>query len=162
MAVTITVGEKFWNTEFVPPGWDVERDNHPDAPVFPNDETLEPASNWRYVNIPVWSALAVECGIEAWLTDPKTGLLASAQAGQVRPLTAEDYRVVNEAYLLRSAFREGQPGWDAVIADEEREQIGELIEKSTHDEYLARLTWLRFWIRWALDHCEHPAVVVSW
>lgn len=45
MPVAITVGEKFWNTEFVPPGWDVERDNPPEAPLFPNDETLEPASN---------------------------------------------------------------------------------------------------------------------
>jgi hypothetical protein len=89
-------------------------------------------------------------------------LLASDQSNRVRSLTAEDYRVVNEAYLLRSAFREGKPGWDAELSEEDREKIGELTGKPGHDACLARLAWLRFWIRWALENCAQPAVVVSW
>jgi hypothetical protein len=137
MPTTITIGEKFWNTETS--AWDVERDNAPDAPVFENDETLEPLSNWRYINLRVWRSMAEVCGISGWLSP----LLKSSDV--IHALTAEDYRIINEAYLLRSAFREGEPGW----GDE-------------GDEYLARLIWLRFWIRRALDHGEHPSLVVSW
>ena len=56
MPITLTIGEKIWNDEIT--DWQVERDNHPDAPVFENDETLEPLSNWRYVNVLVWRAMA--------------------------------------------------------------------------------------------------------
>ena len=106
MPVTITIGEQFLNEDYQPPAWDIERDNHPDAPLFPNDEMLEPASNWRHINVLVWRAFAVECGLESWMD----ALLASDQSNIVRSLTADDYRVINEAYLLRSTFNEGKPG----------------------------------------------------
>lgn len=157
MTITITIGEKCWHDEI--DGWSVDRTHHPGAPVFNNDEATEPLANWRYINIPVWHSMAEECGITAWLSDRQTGLLAESQTDVVRPLSEDDFGIVNNAYLLRSAFREGKPGWDAEFDEEE---LGQVPLNTRHDEYLARLMWLRFWIRWALDNCEEPSVVVSW
>ncbi len=164
MPVRITFGEKYWDEE--KQSWDVQRTSSPDAPMFPNDSILEPKSNWRYVNYIVWVAMAEECGITAWLINNETGIIRDNESDVVKPLTENDYRIVNEAYLLRSAFAEGRPGWN-MDDDElkiESKELGTLprIAATPYDQYLARLMWLRFWLRWALDNCSEPSVVVSW
>jgi hypothetical protein len=154
MPITITIGEKVWNKEI--DAWDVERTTSPNAPVFPNDAILEPLGNWRYVHHPAWQSLAEECGIQEWLN----GIINAQNSDVVRSLSEEDYRIVSEAYLLRTAFNEGKAGWDYQQDMLEDNVVGNL--PSRFDEYLARLAWLRFWIRWALDNCDSPAIVVSW
>jgi hypothetical protein len=154
MPITITIGEKVWNEET--DTWDVERSTSPNAPVFPNDAILEPLSNWRYVHYAAWQSLAEECGIQEWLNS----IIAAQNSDVVRSLSEEDYRIVSEAYLLRTVFNEGKPGWDYEQDMLEDDTVGNLPIR--FDEYLARLAWLRFWIRWVLDNCESPSVVVSW
>jgi hypothetical protein len=155
MPVTITIGEKVWNDEIE--AWDIERTTSPTAPIFPNDAILEPFGNWRYVDYPVWKALAEECGIQEWLGR----IIDSQNSDIIQALNEDDYRTVSEAYLLRTAFNEGKPGWDFQRDMLEPDQsVGEL--PSRFDEYLARLLWLRFWIRWSLDNCEAPSVLVAW
>jgi hypothetical protein len=48
------------------------------------------------------------------------------------------------------------PGFvsDGFIKDEYREEIDE--ERA--DPILARLIWLDYWMSWALENCEHPAI----
>jgi hypothetical protein len=140
----------------------VVRGTHPSdcCANLPHDDPLEPHANWRYVNYAAWQGMAEECDLVAWLTHPQTGLLHTSDLP--RSLTEADYRVVNEAYLLRSVFNEGQPGWAFEPTEEDQLAIGELPMQPAYDEYYARLTWLRFWIRWALDHCENPVIMVNW
>lgn len=77
---------------------------------------------------------------------------------KVRSLSEEDYRIVSEAYLLRTAFNEGKPGWDYEQDMLEEDVIGNLSIR--FDEYLARLAWLRFWIQWALVNCDSPPLLL--
>jgi hypothetical protein len=158
MSITISIGEKFWNEELS--SWDVQRETSPEAPVFPNDVCLEPKANWRFVNYPAWKSMAEEVGLTKWLTDKDTGILHKND--EVTPITEDHYRMISEAYLLRSAFAEGRPGWDSEEWDEETLGARPQVPGTHYDKYLARLMWLRFWVRWALDHCQEPSVVVSW
>ena len=131
----------------------------PDAPLFPNDATSESYANWRFVNYPVWRSMAEECDLEEWFDHVK---LDGKSSDEIVLLTEQDYQTVNEVYLIRTAFAEGKPGWDYKPDEGEESAIGVLPSVTKNDEYLARLAWLRFWLRWVLDNCEQPSVVVSW
>lgn len=103
--------------------------------------------------------MAEEVGLVDWLSHPETGILMTNNI--IFPITDEHYRMVSEAYLLRSVFAEGMAGWEANIDDDEN-NLGDLPPSpTTYDPFYARLIWLRFWIQWALDNCKSPSVVIS-
>jgi hypothetical protein len=131
MATKLWIGEKTWDEETQ--AWSVALTHQVAAPTFPHDDPLEPHANWRYVNYAAWQGMAEECDLVAWLTHPQTGLLHTSDLP--RSLTEADYRVVNEAYLLRSVFNEDQPGWAFEPTEEDQLAIGKLPMQPAYDEY---------------------------
>jgi len=66
-------------------------------------------------------------------------------------------RLALETY--RSAHPDAKPGW--CCCDDCSTRPMDKSDNLPHEDLdatLARLTWLEFWIRWALDNCEHPAI----
>ena len=126
---------------------EVEGFEHPEAPAFgePTDHTSE-----RWPSYSGWHDFCDEVGLRELFYDEEKGLLAH-HPGTVA--LNRDHLVVIEAALKRRRATNGrkEPGFP------DETPAGELIENGK-DPQLARLVWLEYWVRWALENCERPAL----
>jgi hypothetical protein len=126
---------------------DVDGASHPDAPAFgePTDGTSQ-----RWPSYSGWSEFCKEVGLTELFYDRECGLL-SRHPGTFA-LTQGHLDTIAAALKHRRATNGGkEPGFP----DETPE--GELIDNGK-DGQLARLVWLEYWVRWALENCERPAM----
>lgn len=126
---------------------DVEGFSHPDAPAFgePTDRTSQ-----RWPSYSGWTDFCTEVGLTKLFYDKECGLL-SRHPGTFG-LTQGHLKTVTEALERRRAVNGGkEPGFPDETPD------GELVENGK-DGQLARLVWLEYWVRWALENCERPAI----
>lgn len=151
MAYSIYIGEarlepanKYPGIHYTHYDIDVEETELPDAPVWPNPDgvwgDISGKSNGRHPGYSQMSAWARTAGVyEVWF-DKRNGLLSLHPGCAVlRPVHLDAHIEALEQW--KREHPEAEPGW----------QEGE-------DAILARLIWYGWWMRWALDNCEHPAV----
>ncbi len=121
-------------------GWYCKHVSLPDAPTFPNDE-MTGNSNSRYPSYLAWSEFCKEAGIYDVFYD-ETEMFRGGHPGCVL-LKKSDLERIREARIRRERISTLLPGFD---------------NDKIYDAVLARLIWLEWWMSWALDNCETPAV----
>lgn len=136
---------------------------HPDAPEFPGDE-MTGKSNGRHPSYSNWAQFCRETGLYALFYGPSKeerylGLLGSHPGCFM--LTQCHLDAVRAAIgNWRATHPTKPPGWDpcpeGASLDERlrwmcRESVG-------HDPVLARLLWLEWWMRFAIQNCKVPAI----
>lgn len=134
--------------------WVVESTDRPDSPALPND--TNPRKNYRWPSYSGWANFCREAGIYPLFygDDPQArGGLLENHPGCVL-LTEEHYKVVADALVARKAIAEHPPGFML----DEGYPIPQDGTPGEFDAILGRLVWLEWWMRWALDNCETPAI----
>jgi hypothetical protein len=125
--------------------WEVEPATDPQAPTFLNDE-MTGNGNSRSPSYTVWANFCREAGIYGLFYDERGHLLAGHPGcigidQDFADGIALALRRVRAASTLPAGFTDwNYEGPDIV------------------DATLARLMWLDFWVRWALEYCETPAI----
>ena len=147
--------EPIYNEEFNEYRWVVKKISHETAPTFINDE-LTGKSNYRSPSFCGWSDFINESG----LID-----LVNEQEG---PFTHWGCKKINKEHLVivKNALREWSISHDLpagfhedkdFVFDEETDEW-EMPEDQKYDWILARLIWLEYWMEWAINNCENPAL----
>lgn len=127
--------------------WKVESATHPDAPTFPNDE-MTGSGNDRSPSYSVWAEFCRDVGLYDLFCDER-GHLHAGHPG-CYGLTSDmvdEIGAALERYRKIASLPPGFMGWEWRDGD-----------PITHDANLARLIWLDWWARWALENCETPAI----
>jgi hypothetical protein len=89
-------------------------------------------SNLMQTSATAWHLFSVASGLES-LFNEKVGLLINnTNIGDFVDLTSDHQRIINLAYLNK----------------------GNLVE-----DHQCALTWLKFWVDWAIEHCQRPVFV---
>lgn len=122
--------------------WEVEGVSHVNAPAFgePTDFTNE-----RWPSYNVWTNFAKETGLHYFFFDEEDGKMRR-HPGCVG-LTEADADIVTAALNKYKEKATLPAGFDDVDAGNPK-----------HDYNLARLIWLEYWVRWAVENCETPAI----
>lgn len=144
---------------------DVEPATHPDAPTH---DPYVGNGNSRSPSYTAWSDFCREAGIyelfygQGWSREERRYLPCSEDFHRETPLIAShpgafalipaDAEYITAARIRREQSNGGRPAgfWDY---DLERGEID-----NGNDHVLARLLWLEFWIKWALDNCTIPTI----
>jgi len=133
-------------------GWRVEHIKLDYAPTFPND-WLTGKSNSRSPSYSGWSDFCRLTGLYDLFFEEYEGLMHRHPG--IVPLTKEHHANIKAALeKFQAQHPYTIPGCKGYPDDEDAEPFD-------GDEYsynLARLIWLEWWMRWALDNCEHPAI----
>ncbi len=127
-------------------GWSVETTSSPDAPTFPGDE-MTGSGNDRRPSYTVWSDFCKSVGLYDLFYDAR-GNLHAGHPGCVG-IDADFAEEVASALRRYQAKATLPPGFES-----DRSYNGPPI----FDYHLARLIWLDWWVRWALENCETPAI----
>lgn len=118
--------------------WKVEDAQSKDAPCPPGDEFLEQA-NYRSPSYAAWQDLIEQVGLRNLFYHPLNGLMANHPGCVgIDPADAASVR----AALIRYRKTATMPAGEGI----------------DHDYDLARLEWLDFWMHWAIENCETPAI----
>jgi hypothetical protein len=152
MGYTFKIGNaepKFDKSDFphLSAGWDVKGASSADAPTFPNDEMTSNTSE-RSPSYSVWADFCRHVGIYDLFFDDG-GRLHAGHPGCIG-ITKEDADRVTAAlstYQAKATLPPGFEGWHY--------REGDPVHSDAH---LARLIWLEWWMRWALENCETPAI----
>ena len=130
--------------------FDVNRVEDDNAPAFgePTDHT-----NQRWPSYAVWDKFCTSAGIhDLMFSKDRDDALLSNHPGCV-PLTEQHRSEINDALV---AFKIKYP--DAIATYGEKQENSLIRDENNPEEnsVLCRLTWLHYWINWALDNCEKP------
>ena len=123
--------------------WDVESATSDDAPTFINDQ-MTGNSNGRHPSYSGWNDFLQKTDLgDLFYKD-----LMEQHPGcvQIKP---EHYERVHSALEDYQKIATKPPGFGDWMNN---------VDGSHYDPYLARLIWLDFWMKWALDNCETPAI----
>jgi hypothetical protein len=123
--------------------WVVESATSDDAPTFINDQ-MTGNSNGRHPSYSGWSDFLKKTDLgDLFYKD-----LMEQHPGcvQIKP---EHYERVHSALEDYQKIATKPPGFGDWMNN---------VDGSQYDPYLARLIWLDFWMKWALDNCETPAI----
>lgn len=133
--------------------WDVEGMTHADAPTFANDE-MTGNSNSRSPSYTAWKDFAVATGLDDLFFEKWEGLLRS-HPGCVM-LTQAHAKAITEA--LARYTRSKPAGFDGFPKFNEATKELVTPDAGKYDAHLARLLWLQWWVTYAVEHCETPAL----
>lgn len=124
---------------------------HPEAPEFPGDD-MTGKSNGRHPGYSQWATFCHETGLHDLFFDEESGLMSSHPGCVV--LRKEHHERIAKALRDWQAKAVGKvPGWDPSA-----EFFGTAKPDPKYDGNLARLMWLGWWFRWALENCKVPAI----
>jgi hypothetical protein len=121
--------------------WVVKSATSDEAPTFINDQ-MTGNSNGRHPSYSGWGDFCDATGLGDLFYKKWEGLIYK-HPGCVM-ITEDHYAEVHNALERYQKIATKPPGF----AD-------------AYDPQLARLMWLDFWMRWALDNCETPAIYNS-
>ena len=131
--------------------WDVPQLALDDAPKFPNDFTEN--TNHRSPSYTTWSQFTKESGLHTLFFAEWDGLMCEHPGCKM--LNAEHLKEVQKALKKWQKQSSKPPGFESnkfTATSIERIDVG------VYDHTLARLLWLEWWMRWALENCETPAI----
>lgn len=109
------------------------------APIFDGDGSPR-QSNVRWPSYGGWADFVDSAHLRGLFFDEENGLMRDHPG--VFKLTTDHLRQVKEAM---ANWQTTHPGAVAGFEDGQ-------------DRILARLRWLEFWLQWAIDNCEMPAI----
>lgn len=128
----------------------VNRFEQDDAPEFVNDE-LTGKGNHRHPSYIGWGDFARETGLYDLFFDTETGIMRDHPGVQVlRPRHHE--RIAAALATWRARYPAAQPGFGGWTDEETPAWV------TDEGASLARLIWLEWWVRWALENCRVPAI----
>jgi hypothetical protein len=127
-----------------------------DAPEFPNDE-LTGKSNGRSPSYSAWSDFCRKSDITHIFYDER-GHLLGGHPGYV-DITSDMVNTIEEKLQKYKKIATLPPGFEGFPAFNPISGDWETPDEGKYDHILARLIWLEFWTKWALENCEHPAIV---
>ncbi len=125
---------------------------HPYAPAFGE---ITDYSNVRHPSYSVWYDFLREVALFSLFLDNVIGLMRPHPG--LKYITKKHQQKIDQAYVnYVKKYPHVRPGFvDA----------GELSLPVEYDSMqgrsLARLTWLKFWVDWAMENCEYPAIYNS-
>lgn len=126
--------------------WEVESATHTDAPAFPGDD-MTGKGNSRSPSYTVWADFCRATNLTHVFFDDRGHLLAS-HPGCIG-ITAHDLQMVTASLEAYRATATLPPGFESDWLYE---------GPPNFDYHLARLIWLEWWMRWAVENCETPAI----
>lgn len=152
MGYTITIGDGFVETgrDDFPElycRWAAKRASDTNAPQFENDE-MTGNGNSRSPSYSTWSAFCKDTGLYDTFYD-STNNLIGGHPGAVG-ITPEMAKTVADALEKRLATATAKPGFSDWHQAESK--------PAEFDAHLARLIWLDWWIRWAIERFETPVI----
>jgi hypothetical protein len=121
------------------------------APSFPYD-ALSRQANSRHPGYCQWGDFCREVGLYDLFFGEESGLMRDHPG--IKPLTTAHLEAVREALARhREQHPDTIPGFDwSPVSGEPDDGV------RGRDGVLARLLWLEWWIEWALQNCEKPAI----
>lgn len=133
----------------------VEPEVHPDAPEFPGDK-MTGKGNSRHPGYSNWTDFTRQTGLYDLFFSHETGLMRQHPGAQVL-LPAQVQAVELERKAWEDSHPDSKPGWCMCekCNNFHREKDKEHREL---DGTLARLLWLEWWMKWALDNCDMPTI----
>jgi hypothetical protein len=135
--------------------WTVDAVQLPEAPTFPHDE-LTGNSNGRSPSYTGWAEFCREAGIYDLFLEKYEGLMTPHPGCKL--LQKEHLLIVQAALEKRkrtASLPPGFCGWPNLNKDTGKMEHP---DDGKYDAILARLIWLEFWMKWALENCETPAI----
>ncbi len=126
------------------------------APVFPNDE-MTGNSNARHPSYIGWTDFCKEAGLYDLFFAKYTGLMSSRPG--CAPITKDH---VLQVRTVLNKWRETVtklPGFAGFPTYNKESDSFETPDENIYDHIYARLIWLEFWMAWAVENCEHPAIM---
>ena len=135
--------------------WAVASAEHQDAPTFPND-TMTGNGNSRSPSYSAWAEFCRDAGIYDLFYDER-GHLHAGHPGCAM-LARSDLERVRAALAARQNKATLPPGFCGFPEFNQESQQWECADDGKYDSTLARLIWLEWWIAWALENCETPAI----
>lgn len=150
MGYTFTIGNAIpvhdkTDFPYLTASWEVEPTCDALAPTFIND-TMTGNSNVRSPSYSVWSNFCHATGLYEFFFTPD-GHLHAGHPGCCG-ITKEDVKTVTTALNRYQHAAVLPPGFEKI----------EYNGPPNYDYHLARLMWLEWWMRWAVEHCETPAI----
>lgn len=121
----------------------------PDAPTFPNDD-MTGNSNNRHPGYSQWSEFLRIAGLYDLFFNRRTGLMRQ-HPGHAELQECHAQAIEQALMRWKASHPDAQPGFEAFSWGEDVPEVG-------YDSILARLIWLDWWVKWALEHCEHAAI----
>lgn len=129
----------------------VKKTTHPSAPFFRNDG-MTGRGNSRHPSYHGWSIFCKETGLIDLFFNEETGLMRSHPGSY--SLTQSVLEIICNALERRKQYAKEK----GLIAEFPENFIGNDPVPNA-DPHLARLMWLEFWVRWALENCKNPTIV---
>jgi hypothetical protein len=124
-------------------GWNVEKISNENAPTFIGDEVTG-NRNIRMPSYTGWGEFCDKVGLSELFYAQYSGLFRQ-HPGCVM-INQEIYQKVANALEEYQKHAKRPPGYD---------------DFGNYDYDLARLMWLEYWMKWALENCETPAIYNS-
>lgn len=135
--------------------WVVEAETHQNAPTFPNDN-MTGCGNSRSPSYIVWADFCRNTGLSDLFYDERGNLHAGHPGCAI--LKRADLDRVKEAREAWQKKATLPPGFEGYPEYNKETQTWESSDVGMYDAILARLIWLEWWMEWALDNCETPAI----
>jgi len=126
-----------------------------DAPTFPNDEMTRNTSS-RSPSYSAWSDFCKAAGIYELFYDDEDGLICPHPGCKM--LKPEHLLQVQAAVVRLKAAATKPPGFEGFPDFNPETKTWETPDEGRYDYTLARALWLEFWMKWALENCETPAI----
>jgi len=151
MGYSITIGELTHVTEDGETFPDVDDIELPEAPAYPND--INQRKNVRWPSYTVWSDFTRDVGLHDLFFNKTTGLMREHPG--CFSLTGDHAWQIRQAWVnYESRYPQANPRF--AVIDYRTTVVTD--PATAEDATLARLMWLDWWVRWALDHCTNPVI----
>ncbi len=123
-----------------------------EAPSFPNDP-FTGKGNSRHPGYSGWHDFCRAVGLDELFFDEDRGLMRSHPG--TFAITKEH---LAEVRLAKENWFKNHPNMTPGFEKDDflKEEYQQDIKNA--DPMMARLLWLEFWMDWALNNCEHPAI----
>lgn len=157
MGYSIRIGEAFTvvNSDGILEH-DVVPETHLAAPAFGEVTDRENKLLPAYGS---WLKIVAFCGLEELFWNAVTGLMR--EEGNPVLLVADHLNIVEEAIeKLRAQYPDAIPRLGREYPESPDEAFL-LDDGLIEDESLARILWLQYWIRWAIDNCQEPVILAD-
>jgi len=129
--------------------WEVTPEKHEAFEIMPNDD-MTSNGNDRYPAYIAWHEFCLEAGIEEMFYDDQTGFVSQHPGCFL--LKRGHLLHVQGRLAHRRRVSDKPPGFPTYNGD------WKIVDADKYDATLARLIWLEYWMRWALENCEIPAI----
>lgn len=129
---------------------------HPEAPTFPGDD-MTGNGNARHPGYSAWAEFTRAVGLHDFFFDESVGVMRS-HPGAAMLTQTHHARVLGALLRYRERRPDARPGWREPMDGASPFDGPWKPETEGLDPDLARLVWLEWWVRWALDNCTVPVI----